>query len=299
MDEFPEKIMRICVEDMKKWMDASNKNSPNHLVQLLTRPHSHPLQSHVSMAQQISARAFSQGYRLSCLSFVILERIVSVSMPSALAKSILQTFDEAFEVICYIDEKINVGDSRDQWNRQLAKVLWAYKDVHLSDKDSILSNRRLVSEAISSIKNEQRQLLFVEEMNKITFFILMREREWASIEELYHHLEQLFVEMLHFFLSQVPIAMLKDMNESPVEAHEEKARFVLKLLCKLKLLEDKVQWSFPEGYRFTRLMDPEGEGINDEARNTENQNAAPVDDDQDGQATTIQEGLDFEIVSHG
>ncbi|KAK9138566.1 hypothetical protein Sjap_009160 [Stephania japonica] len=134
---FPEKIMWICVE-MEKWMDASNtRNSPNHLVQLLAKPRSHPSQDLLGMVQQIGVRAFPEGYRLSCLSFVILERLVSVSMPSALAKSIVQAFDEAFEMIYYIDEKINVGSMEDQIKRQFAKVLFEYKDVHLSEDDYV------------------------------------------------------------------------------------------------------------------------------------------------------------------
>ncbi|KAK9159770.1 hypothetical protein Syun_006111 [Stephania yunnanensis] len=134
-------------------------------------------------------------------------------------------------------------------------------------------------------------------MEVIVSFILMRQAECTSMEEVYHHLEQLFIDMLHFFLSQLPIAILKEVNESPVEAHEERARFVLKLLYKLKSLEDKIQWSFPEGYRLIRLMDTEGEGINDEAGNTENQNATPVDDYHEGGATTIQEFPDVEMGS--
>ncbi|KAK9138888.1 hypothetical protein Sjap_009482 [Stephania japonica] len=83
----------------------------------------------------------------------------------------------------------------------------------------------------------------------------IRGQAHASIEELYEDLEQLFVDMLLFFLSQFPIVALKDMNESPIEIREERARSALKLLCKLKLLEDKVQWSFPKG--ITRLIDPD------------------------------------------
>ncbi|KAK9138562.1 hypothetical protein Sjap_009156 [Stephania japonica] len=157
LDGFPEKIMWICVKDMEKWMDASKtRNSPNNIVQLLAKPRSHPLQDLLGMVQQIGVRAFPEGYRLSCLSFVILERLVSVSMPSALAKSIVQTFDEAFEMIYYIDEKINVGSMEDQIKRQFAKVLFEYKDVHLSEDDYVSTRSNWsVSEAISLIKNER------------------------------------------------------------------------------------------------------------------------------------------------
>ncbi|KAK9159766.1 hypothetical protein Syun_006107 [Stephania yunnanensis] len=291
IEGFPERIMRVCAEDMKKWMDASNRNPLNHLVKFLSEPPSST--AVLDEVQQIGSKTFSKGYRLSCLTFVILERIISFSIPSARAESITQALDEAFGMIYYIDGKINVSKFDDQRKHHLAKTLWAYKGVYLSKNGSSThSNNSSMSDAISSIKNEHQQFhagLVAREMEVIISFILMHQAECTSMEEVYRHLEQLFIDMLHFVLSQLPIAILKDVNESPVEAHEERARFVLKLLYKLKSLEDKIQWSFPEGYRVTRLMDTEGEGINDEAGNTENQNATPVDDDHDGGATTIQE----------
>ncbi|KAK9159767.1 hypothetical protein Syun_006108 [Stephania yunnanensis] len=78
-----------------------------------------------------------------------------------------------------------------------------------------------------------------------------------------------------------------EVNESPIEVHEERSRFVLKLICKLELLEDKVQWSFSEGYRVTRLIDPEAvEDIDD----TENPILIPTPvEDQQVLDTTIEE----------
>ncbi|KAK9160181.1 hypothetical protein Syun_006522 [Stephania yunnanensis] len=116
----------------------------------------------------------------------------------------------------------------------------------------------------------------------------IRVQEYASIEELYEDLEQLFVDMLLlFFLPQLPIVIFKDLNKSPIEVHEERARSVVKLLCKLKLLEDKVQWLFPEGV--TRLMDPDDEEDNNNviAKSTENQNLITPEVDQDGGARIL------------
>ncbi|KAK9141149.1 hypothetical protein Scep_010830 [Stephania cephalantha] len=91
--------------------------------------------------------------------------------------------------------------------------------------------------------------------------------------------------MVLFFLPQLPIIVtLKDVNESPIEVLEERARSALKVLCKLKLLEDKVQWLFPEG--ITRLMNPDDkeDNNNDQARSTENRNLITPAVDQDGDA---------------
>ncbi|KAK9138853.1 hypothetical protein Sjap_009447 [Stephania japonica] len=258
---FPEWIMRIRVEDMDKWMDLSDKSppNPNHLVQLLSKPRSHPPQTLLNKLQQVGA---TKGYyRLSCLSLVILVKTVALAVPLALAQPILQALDEVFELIYYIDKKINVGNFEDQRKRQFAKVLLQYKNTHLSKKDSVASHGS-VSEAISSIVNEFQAfpIGFAErEMGIIRDFIL--DQEYASIKELYEHLEQLFVYMLLFFLPQLPIVIFKDVFESPIEFHEERARLVLKLLCKLKLLEDKVQWLYSENCCIRTLMDHEDHNL--------------------------------------
>ncbi|KAK9141226.1 hypothetical protein Scep_010907 [Stephania cephalantha] len=256
---FPEWIMRIRVEDMDKWIDLSDKSPPNHLVQLLSKPPSHPPQTLLNKLQQVDA---AKGYyRLSCLSLVILVKIVALAIPLALAEPILQALDEVFELIYYIDKKINVGNFEDQRKRQFAKVLLKYKNTHLSKKDSATSHRS-IREAISSIENEYKAFPIGSadrEMKIIRDFI--RVQEYASIEELYEDLEQLFVDMLLFFLPQLPIVIFKDASESPIEVHEERARHILKLLCKLKLLEDKVQWSFPENCHIQTLMDPEDQSL--------------------------------------
>ncbi|KAK9141222.1 hypothetical protein Scep_010903 [Stephania cephalantha] len=138
---FPEWIMRIRVEDMDKWIDLSDKSPPNHLVQLLSKPPSHPPQTLLNKLQQVDA---AKGYyRLSCLSLVILVKIVALAIPLALAEPILQALDEVFELIYYIDKKINVGNFEDQRKRQFAKVLLKYKNTHLSKKDSATSHRSI------------------------------------------------------------------------------------------------------------------------------------------------------------
>ncbi|KAK9138865.1 hypothetical protein Sjap_009459 [Stephania japonica] len=253
---FPKWMMRSCVEDMNKWTDLSNRSPPNYLVQLLSRPRTrHPPQTLLNKLLEIG---INEGYyKLSCLSMVILVKIVALSVPFTLAEPILRALDEAFEIVYYIDEKVNVGNYPYGIKRRFAKVLLVHKNVHLSKKDSTANNLGMsVNEALTSIGNEWEA--FPDGVGKMEIQIIMgfiRGQAHASIEELYEDLEQLFVDMLLFFLPQLPIVALKDMNESPIEIREERARSALKLLCKLKLLEDKVQWSFPEG--ITRLIDPD------------------------------------------
>ncbi|KAK9130716.1 hypothetical protein Sjap_011203 [Stephania japonica] len=85
--------------------------------------------------------------------------------------------------------------------------------------------------------------------------------------------------------------VLWNRRPSPIEVHEQRVRSAVKLLCKLKLLEDKVQWLFPESCHVMKLMDPEElEGCvgDDQTRNSENQSLGALLLDQDASASTIQ-----------
>ncbi|KAL5707813.1 hypothetical protein ACHQM5_018673 [Ranunculus cassubicifolius] len=53
--------------------------------------------------------------------------------------------------------------------------------------------------------------------------------------------------MLHLFLAQIPIVIMKEVTECPAEEFEEKVRSALKLLRNIGPLEDHVQWLFPTG----------------------------------------------------
>ncbi|KAK9145210.1 hypothetical protein Sjap_005113 [Stephania japonica] len=274
--KFPKWIMRICVDELNKWMDVSKKNPPMYLVQLLSIP-LHPSQSLVNILQEIGMST-NRHYKLSCLSLVILVRIVSLSIPSALARPIIQASYEAFDVVYYIDKKIIVGTYEDQVKNRFARVLFAYMDAHLSRKKNFVHSNWSVNDALLCIERECEAFpegLAAREMHIVKDFIRRREGNYGSILELYGYLELLFVDMLLFFLPQLPIAILKEVNESPIEVHEERARSVLKLLYKLELLEDRIEWSFPEGCQVTRLMDFEGKNSNDQAGNSAHPNLAP------------------------
>ncbi|KAK9159603.1 hypothetical protein Syun_005944 [Stephania yunnanensis] len=105
--------------------------------------------------------------------------------------------DEAIDIVYYIDRKINVGNFQDGIKRRIAKILLAHKNFLLRKKDSNACLDTSVNEALSSIENEWNAFpdgLAHREIAVIMDFISVQE--YASIEELYEDLEQLFVDML-------------------------------------------------------------------------------------------------------
>ncbi|KAK9138881.1 hypothetical protein Sjap_009475 [Stephania japonica] len=254
-------LTMACIKDMNKWMNNTVKRfsslSSSYTVQMLSRRNP----SAELLLNKFRKRDSDEYEGLTCLSMTLLVKIVVVSMPSNLSESLRRTLDEAFEIIYFIDKKINVGKVKYRNKRRLAKLLWKGGEIRLS-KDSHSDSVQqgvAVSNALStllevvSLTNKTGSDMR-EETKKIENFI--QERSYTSTEELCDYIEQVFVEMLHWYLQQLPDSILKHVNESLIEENEERARTVLKLLYKLDpLLEDKVQWIFPEGTNITSIFD--------------------------------------------
>ncbi|KAK9085255.1 hypothetical protein Sjap_025666 [Stephania japonica] len=178
-------------------------------------------------------------------------------MPSNLTQAMRDTLHEAFEIVYYIDKKMNVASTDSRRRRHMAKLFWEGGDI---DGKKILPENPNdpVRFAISNIQNAYHVLsdpLTSIELQVIQDFI--EDRVNASIEELCDYIKQLFSEMLKSFLAQLPNCVLKDANEGSFEECEEQARFITKHQCKLDpLLEDKAQWVFPDTFsNTTRFFD--------------------------------------------
>ncbi|KAK9159982.1 hypothetical protein Syun_006323 [Stephania yunnanensis] len=255
--KLPGWVMAVCVNDMRKWRSYASKrfSSGSYMAQMLLRPRPSVQSTLLNKIQEIGRRR-SNEYKVTCLSMVLLVKIVGVLVPSSLSESLRQAMDEAFEVIYFIDERINVGNFEDRRRREVAKLLWNGGDLNVK-KDSAEHNT-LVSNVLSTFQEVYsiaRGKHMEMEVEIIRDFI--QDREYASIEELCDYLNQLFADLSHWFLAQFPASILKEVNESPVEEYEERAAAVLKLLYKLEpSLEDEVQWSFPLGANITHFFDP-------------------------------------------
>ncbi|KAK9138354.1 hypothetical protein Sjap_008948 [Stephania japonica] len=162
---------------------------------------------------------------LVALDFLIMDvKINVVSIPLSLSESLRKALDEAFEIIYFIDERINVGNFEDHWRREVAKLLWNKGVLKVKKKDSAEHSTSVEDvlstfEAVCHIAPEK---LMRTELQIIREFV--QDREYTSIEELF-------------------------------DEYEEGATFVLKLLYKLEWsLEDKVQWLFPDDASITSSL---------------------------------------------
>ncbi|KAK9085304.1 hypothetical protein Sjap_025715 [Stephania japonica] len=247
-------VIEVCVDDMNKWMNLKRDSSP--MVDMLrklddcstTMP-----QELLNIYLDADKDNYGDKYNVTCLSMVVLVKVVAASVldPSiAIIKSMRDTLGEALEIIYYVDRKMVVRyeDSR---KRQLARRFWKDEDFDRSMKLLNWSEdpNDPVRCAISKMINASEILpeFALHEWIRVMNFIY-RQR-YATIEGLCSDVRRLFSEMLRHFLVQLPICVFKDVRDGSIEDCEERARYLTKRLCKLNpLLEDEVQWKFPDGW---------------------------------------------------
>ncbi|OVA05140.1 hypothetical protein BVC80_8895g6 [Macleaya cordata] len=293
-------ILGIGFKDMSRWIQVNKKDSPTHLIEFILKNSPSKHESLTQKMEQIGLKFSGTSpyeYNVSCLSVVILVRMVSVALPPAFAETVIHTLDEAFEIIYFVDRKLNPKNFNNKAKSMLAKDVWMCRDItshwfqkkfirpslkkYYSKTCSIVvdgdessrssSERDLALGIIRALKQNSFGFL-IPELHTICEFII---REYASIQELCDQMKQLFVDMLHLFLSKLPEAIFKDVVESPIEECEERVSLALKFLCKLELLEANIDWSFPNESEITSLITDKSPAIPD----TEAQDKSTMADD--------------------
>ncbi|KAK9140996.1 hypothetical protein Scep_010677 [Stephania cephalantha] len=93
------------------------------------------------------------------------------------------------------------------------------------------------------------QLPLKKEIAMISGFI--ESKAYASVEDLYRDMEQLFVDMIRELLLQLTSIVLKEIAESSREDSEEKVKEALKVVSKFERLRDLGPLSFLVGTTIT------------------------------------------------
>ncbi|KAK9159980.1 hypothetical protein Syun_006321 [Stephania yunnanensis] len=153
--ELPEWVMAACVNDMRKWRSYASErfSSGSYMAQMLLRPRPSVQSTLLNKIQEIGRRR-SNEYKVTCLSMVLLVKIVGVLVPSSLSESLRQAMDEAFEVIYFIDERINVGNFEDRRRREVAKLLWNGGVLNVK-KDSAEHNTLFPASILKEVNESQ------------------------------------------------------------------------------------------------------------------------------------------------
>ncbi|KAK9137736.1 hypothetical protein Sjap_008330 [Stephania japonica] len=257
--------LREGLNDMGRWIEKAK--APNQLIKLLWKmPPSHEDESPI---HQLNAHydLVRPGYQISSLSVVLLVRIINnVAIPSSLSRSLSRALDEVFEVINFVGRKMSSPSFEKRKKCVLAEALResdAYNWIHprilknFGDEDAFQNQSQLYQTIgiIKGLKEVMRADYVRDEVAMMTDFIQCQA--YGSIEELHGYIEQLFVDMVNEFLTQLPTAIFKDIAESNAEEIEHRVKSALRVVCRMEQMEPLIQWSFPVGTTTTHLISDE------------------------------------------
>lgn len=249
------------VADMGRCMEK-HKNAPLRYLNVLL--------SRLTPSQELSYQVGPKGagVRISLLSMKLLvEMSKKVVTPVADRKiSLSNVLDEVFEIILFVDNRVNTGSFKDRLHTMLASVIHQYglttgAEEFFVEKYEDLQNDKVnfkfVRKQICGICNvEGRVEKCLDDATEQVSNFISYQREEKS-EDVYCRIEQIFVDMLHAFLSQLPVAVFTHMQEGPVEEYQERVRLGLCFISKLRSMESLVTFSLPSGSNITSLFSAE------------------------------------------
>ncbi|KAK9087897.1 hypothetical protein Syun_030291 [Stephania yunnanensis] len=242
-DVLVQRAIEVCVDNMNKWRNIVKRDpSPyHHTIEMLSRS----LGCSATSPQLLNSfrdigRKRIKGYNVTTLTMVVLVKVVAERVPDPsipVVKSMRDTLGEAFQILHYVDKKMNVK-IKDSEKRKLAKKLWKEEDFYRRMKEIFKKGYEIVPDELAD-----------DESKVVSDFIGQEPYMYETIDALCSDVQQLFCETLHHFLAQLPICVYKDVHEGAVEDCEKRAKYITKCLCQMDpLLEGLVQWQFPDGW---------------------------------------------------
>ncbi|KAK9089286.1 hypothetical protein Scep_028368 [Stephania cephalantha] len=127
LDELSQRVLMLCVNNMNKWENVRRAPSSSYMVQMLSRPHlfAPPL---LNKFLDFGTKFF-RDYKVTCYSMVLLLKVGSATMPSNFTQAMRDTLHEAFEIVYYIDKKMNEANIDSRRRRHMVKLFWEGGDI--------------------------------------------------------------------------------------------------------------------------------------------------------------------------
>ncbi|XP_042513851.1 uncharacterized protein LOC122088601 [Macadamia integrifolia] len=290
-------ITKKAIADMMRWSNKCKSDCPTNLIQLISkseckRGENGDFKTKLEeKGTQFFTRFDNEGnfvYRVSCVSVLVLSSFLEEFMATSRWESLRQSLNESFEILEYVD-KSNTPNMGDETRWTSTKELWAHweNSKHwfrtkiisqaFKKKSEKSESGDVLKEACCTIEKDfevDGNVLIDtkgaggplaskhENLIKAEFVIISKFLGAEEYGNLYDFLEKCFVQMLCYFLSNLPLAILKEIDgDDPTEIGEGRVRKALKFLVELELLSDKlgdkIEWSWSD------KSDPANQG-NDE-----------------------------------
>ncbi|KAK9159882.1 hypothetical protein Syun_006223 [Stephania yunnanensis] len=260
--ELDEWAFKKGVKDMMRMMRFMSKTKliPIHLIQLL---HKTP-PSRVSLAILLQNRRLSgsEEYKVCPVSVFVLAKIIMLSIPPSMSQCIYDSLKDFYVAIQYISKKvsstaINFGYNSFDYGWSVGYFGFLNNDEKPKPEEDFQSQVQLdqALEIIRDVKVKSVMALYCidqslkNEIAMISGFV--ESKVYASVEDLYRDMEQLFVDMIRELLLQLASIVLKEIVGSSREDLEEKVKEALKVVSKFEQLRDLGPLSFLVGTTIT------------------------------------------------
>ncbi|KAK9138703.1 hypothetical protein Sjap_009297 [Stephania japonica] len=225
-------LLQKSSKDMKMFIMKHSAHPMHSLEQFLGRTHDSTLLEQISEGSD------------ELILLVYLVRIAEALAPSTRSALLVSAFDKTFETIEFIHEKTKPSSALSKVKRNIAKDIWKSRNMnnHWFQKDFI---RQLQVEGnpgscllrILEIVRKSELMRFAQQEVSDIVDIISNPR---SMEELYGIMEKLFVDLLYWFIEQLPNVIFTSLNESKTgKDFEENAKLSLKFVSGLNLLKFK------------------------------------------------------------
>ncbi|KAK9081240.1 hypothetical protein Syun_030603 [Stephania yunnanensis] len=200
-------LLRKSVADMEMCVKKQSTFPMVSLLKFLSKS----AHSSVEVLKLISNRSDE------LLLLVCLVRIAHSLVPSLRTSSMICALDQAFEIIVFIHEKIKTVSASNNMKMKVAKDIWinGAKTNHWFQTEG---NKEYLTSTISNATN-------------------------AQVEKLYNDIEELFLELLHSVMDQLPDVIFESLNDVvPFVEFEENVKTSMELVARLNLLEVEPWW---------------------------------------------------------
>ncbi|KAK9138461.1 hypothetical protein Sjap_009055 [Stephania japonica] len=243
------------VKEMMRFM--SKRKLPIHLIQLLhkTPPSQVPLMT-LLQNQRLPG---SEEYQISPVSIFVLAKIIMLSIPLSMSQCTYDSLKDFFVAIQYISNK---GNNREiSIRNNIFEYVWSsnlyfgfFNDNEKPKQEEDFQSQMQLDQTLEIIRDVKlksenecfmHSLSLKEEIDMISEFI--ESKAYASIQDLYQHMEQLFVDMIMELLLQLSAIVLKEIVESSREDFEEKVIEAFKLVSIFEQLRNLDAFSFLVG----------------------------------------------------
>ncbi|KAK9082122.1 hypothetical protein Syun_031522 [Stephania yunnanensis] len=192
------------------------------------------------------------------LLLVCLVRIAHSLVPSLRTSSMICALDQAFEIIVFIHEKIKTASALNNMKMKVAKDIWinGAKTNHWFQTEVIdhFKNGGCVGDFLHGghgVVDKYLLKIVCHEVYEIINIIgeqrvldsTISNATNAQVEKLYNDIEELFLELLHSVMDQLPDVIFESLNDSvPFVEFEENVKTSMELVARLNPLEVEPWW---------------------------------------------------------